>query len=515
MELRKEPLSVSEVLAGEGCEIFVDGDLIVPDVKPDILKILQVDASAYLSSKEAAEGRVNLKGRVDLTILYISDHEDDPVQNIRTSLDFSHKLEKNTIPQGACVNAEADVIRAEFHVINSRKLSLKAIVGIQCEVFGTQELEFVTGIEGADAEIQTEPLLLTAAVADRCESFYMKENVELPSGKPSISEILKVDYKICDKEIKPITEKVVAKGTLNACILYMSNAQTIESTEIDLPFTEVFDLPGVSEGMTCTLDYHISDCSYEAAADSDGDLRIIRMELILCADMHASRQTELQVIRDCYCPGMETKLSYIKRELEEGIASPSCQNTLRDIAAVDSSLPQIAAVYNVVAKAVVTDSRIEKEKLAIEGKIEATILYLTDQPQNPVYSYQKEIPFRYLLDCPNTTPEMTCAVRAEVEHVSFHLNVANEVELRCILNLSANVLRKRTLTLIDTVDTLPVSNEDQKGIVIYFVQPGDSIWSIAKRYHVPTNEIEENNHLNHSEKLNPGTRLVIPACIRV
>jgi len=515
MELKKEPILISEILAEEDCEILVDGDLIVPDIKPDILKVLQVDATAYLSRKELGDGRVLLSGRVDMTVLYIPDCEGTAVQHIHTSFDFSHKLEKRAIVTDACVFAEADVVRAEFHVINSRKIGLKAIVGLSCEVVGAKQLDLVCGVEGAYAEQKKEALMLNTALSNRSETFLMKETLEVPAGKPAVAEVLKVDLKIGDKEIKPITEKVVAKGVLKACVLYMSMADSIEFMEFDVPFTEVFDLPGVYEGVNCTLDYQISDCNYEITGDTGGERRIVILEVTACAKLRASKQTEIEVIEDCYCPGYDTQLQFCEDEVDEIVASPSCQNTLREVVAIDKALPQIAGVYNVITKTVVSTTRIEGGKLEIEGKIDAYILYLTDHEQMPVYSYKKEIPFRYLLDAPESEDGLVCAVRAEVEHTSYHLNVANEVELRCILSLSADIIRKRKLSLLCEAEILPISCEDKKGIVIYFVQPGDSVWSIAKRYRVPMTEIIDNNQLCEPEKLLPGTRLVIPACRKV
>ena len=59
--------------------------------KPDILKILQLDASICITNKEITNGRVNVTGRVDLKILYIPDGDREKVKSIITSFDFYAK----------------------------------------------------------------------------------------------------------------------------------------------------------------------------------------------------------------------------------------------------------------------------------------------------------------------------------------------------------------------------------------------------------------------------------------
>ena len=69
MNLVKDSILINEVAGQNSCEVNVEGDIIVPDVKPDILKILQLDAVSCITNKEITNGRVNVTGRVDLKIV--------------------------------------------------------------------------------------------------------------------------------------------------------------------------------------------------------------------------------------------------------------------------------------------------------------------------------------------------------------------------------------------------------------------------------------------------------------
>ena len=61
MELVKENVTVNQVSCKGDTQVLVDEDIIVPDVKPDILKILQLDAVSCITNKEITNGRVQQK----------------------------------------------------------------------------------------------------------------------------------------------------------------------------------------------------------------------------------------------------------------------------------------------------------------------------------------------------------------------------------------------------------------------------------------------------------------------
>ena len=73
--ISKGECTVNQVSCKGDKQVLVDEDIIVPDVKPDILKILQLDAVSCITNKEITNGRVNVTGRVDLKILYIPDSD--------------------------------------------------------------------------------------------------------------------------------------------------------------------------------------------------------------------------------------------------------------------------------------------------------------------------------------------------------------------------------------------------------------------------------------------------------
>ncbi len=511
MELVKENVTVKQVSCKGGTQVLVDEDIIVPDVNPDILKILQLDASSCVTGKEVSDGRTVISGRVDLKILYIPDSEREKIKSIITSFDFTQNVDSQDIRVGMTADVASNVDRAEFSLINSRKLRVKVMVGVDYEIIAEKNLEIaVEASDSGSAELLRENVKLQNCVDLSETDFVLKESAQVPGGHASINEILKVDARVTDTEYKSIPGKIVAKGAVNVSALYTDPDCKVQSMETEIPFTEVFECDDAGDETICDIDYTISEIRYDVIEDNDGDRRILDLEITVAARIKATENVSIDMICDCYEPFMKTELLKEEVELEEIVSRPFTQNTIREMVETAQGAPGISGIYDVITRPYITKAELSGGKLVTEGTIEAYILYLTDSAETPVYSMKKDIPFSYLMDCESEEEDLVPEIKAEVKHTAYNLNVAGEIELRCILALNANIIRKRKIELINDVVTEEPEQKEKKGIVIYFVQRGDDLWEVAKRYAVPRDEILKFNNMSEEDKLEAGERLFIP-----
>ncbi len=512
MELVKENIRVNQVVCKGSISSKVDEDIIVPDIKPDILKILQLDATSCITGKSVENGRTVINGKTDLKILYIPDSDTEKIKSIVTSFDFCENVDSQEIEEGMTAVVVSNVDRAEFSLINSRKLRVKVVVGIDYEVVVGKNVEIaVEASDDGNAELLRENVKLQNCVGLSESEFSIRETIEVPSGQTSINEVLKVDTKICDSEYKTVTDKIVVKGSVGVCVLYTDNDCKIQFMEAEMPFTEVFDCEDAGDETICDIDYTIADLKYDVVEDTDGDRRIVDLEISVNAQIKATENMSICMICDCYEPYMKTDIVKEEVELDEVVARPSMQNTIREMVEINSGAPGVSGVYDVITRPCITKAEFQRGKLLAEGRIEAYILYLTDSHESPVYSMKRDIPFSYVLECDSTENDLIPEIKAEVKHSAYNLNVAGEIELRCILSLNANIIRKRKIELICDVATEDKERGEKKGIVIYFIQNGDNLWEVSKRYAVPQEEILRFNNLDEDAKLPTGTRLFIPS----
>ena len=72
--------------------------------------------------------------------------------------------------------------------------------------------------------------------------------------------------------------------------------------------------------------------------------------------------------------------------------------------------------------------------------------------------------------------------------------------------INAKVAEVKALVEADKIDE--AKKAAQPGIVGYVVQPGDTIWTIAKKYYASIDSIKQLNELE-SEQISAGDRLLI------
>ena len=229
MELVQDTFTVSRTVCRGTTQTMSGGDIIVPDTKADILKIIQVDADAHITDRSIRDGKLILSGRTDLKILYIPDSDSDKICSIISSFDFSQDISCKNADEDMHLLASANVSRAEFSVINSRKLHIKAIIALGYEVTDTAEESVVTDVdEDSGAQAKRETINLQN-IADICaHSFSIQENLEIPGSQPPVKELLKADIQISDTEYKTVTGRIILKGALSVCLLYISDENNIE-----------------------------------------------------------------------------------------------------------------------------------------------------------------------------------------------------------------------------------------------------------------------------------------------
>lgn len=510
MELINENINIAESVASGKTQTLAEGDIIVPDIKPDILKILQVDAISSVTDKEISNESISLSGKVDLKILYIPDSENDRLKSITATFDYRDNIENKNISPDSFAVINTNVERVEFSLINSRKLRIKTVVSFEYEIININETTISVGINGCDTiEMQTERISLQNCIDLSEHYFEVQESIELPNGHGSAKELLKLDMNLSDTEYKTTSGKIIVKGNINLCTLYNNTDGDVEYCESQIPFTEVFESTLTEEECICDIDFEICEKETTIEEDSDGDLRIINTSVIITARVNAFEEAKIDMISDCYIPFSKTNAEKEKIVLTEITSKPSIQNTVRDVIETGTKIPPISGIYNVITTPVVKKAEINGSKLLCEGYIEACILYLSDSTENPVYSIKKEIPFSYLTDTQTDADNVTARIKSEIKHTGYTLNAAGEVEIRCILSLCADIVRTRELEVIKNIEEGQSQKEDGAGIVICFVQPGDTLWSIAKNYCVPRESIIKFNDLK-DDNVKCGTRLLIP-----
>ncbi len=513
-ELKKEPINISRQLLDSFSQTVIESDVIIPDTKPDIQKILQVDTLQVISDKNVMPDKVKLHGYVTATVLYITDRGE--IRSMTAELPFEHTANVKGAEPEMFVECECDVKNIQETIINSRKINLKLFANMLIRLTKPQTLEVCTGVNGA-CETLTQTINTAMLITNAQSDIPVRDNLELPSNKQSAGAILKADGMVIPKETRVINNKVVCKGILALSLLYLCDKvdAPVQDVSLEMPFTEVIDAYGVDESMNCTADYGIKSLDWELREDGDGDNRIITVSAMLTVSCMVTKPVTHNVLCDMYSTKQPIELKRNTANVDKTVAEMSIQSVLKDAINLPHDLPEVAIIYNVMAKPVVTQVTIEEDKAIISGEIEGYIQYLSASEQSPVNKYKFAIPFKETVSVEGARDGMNAEVGMSIQEITHNVGLGWNVELKFIIDMNLQVIEPTRFEYVTEAEGME-RNEDEetrKGFVvkIYFVQPNDTPWKIAKKYRASIKDILEANDLDEQDSLKPGMQMIIPA----
>ncbi len=506
MQIKKQDINVGKAIFSGDVKTGADGNIIVPDVKPDILKILQVDAESYLEEKSVENGKLILKGKVNINVLYIPENEEDRVQCLNGTFEFCETVKKAEFEHGMDVVAVCDTSKVGYKLINSRKVGFEAQVIINATVTTEETTSFVCDIESEQVELISGDVCIKEASQHKDFTLTIDETIDLPYD--IVVEILKGTAIITEKDCRSISGKLIVKGKACATVLYVTEKGSYEHIDFEIPFTEVFDWETINEDCECELNFDIIESEFCLKEGIEEGKKCIIASVRVQVSAFIDNFQHFKYIKDCYFTDSTCNFDYSNLVYEEVCAKPMFSTLVKHIIEKGENLPDISGIYTSVAKPYITSTDVQNGRISVSGKILICVLYLSDDPQNPLAGLTEEVPFNHIIECADATLETEVLLKIECEHISCTLNSSNSIEVRCGVCIKGKVVKKSEIKVIKDIILLG-NQESEKAMIVYFAKEGDTIWDIGKKYRVKCRDIKECNCLD-DEKLMLGQKIIIP-----
>lgn len=512
IDTQKGSINYDEAIVGCGSEVLAETDIILPQNCPDILKVLQIDATAHITEKESGGDKVILRGEVNLTIMYVPDPQmsDSPAKSITATASFTDVCEAKGITSDMKIRSLADVTAVNYSLVNSRKLSVKSTVHTEVKALYHDSYEFICDAEG-DTYVET----LKNDITYFCGRFdgefniTVSDKLEVPQSKPQAAEILKISASVSEYDVNLLPDKCIVKGVCMLNTIYVSQSDmSLEFMEHEIPFTEVFETPGCTEDMDADIDFSASSIYYETDGDDSG-IHTIGVEVNLLTNINISGENTTTILSDCFCPECEISIKRSLRQIDRIEKTVAPQISIKGELYLDDEHPPISRICNISSKPVIEKVIHENNLVTIEGTLKINVLYITADISVPIYSFKGALPFSQSVNVDSCTDFMVdCSIHSE--NCSYTLSDEKTISIRATEKASVKIICNDTVSLIDDISVSECSKKVLPPIVIYFVQPEDTMWSVAKKYKTSVDKITKCNNLSPVHTLTPGTKLVIP-----
>ena len=514
MELIRKNIHIDRMKCKAGTQITLEDDINITDSRPDVYQLIEEQGEILIDELRAVQDHVYVKGKLQFRVLYLSDDDVRRPASMEGSLPFDEQVYmEGVVPtDGVCVKKVLEDL--SVGMINSRKLSVQALVSLDLYVEELYDEEAAVELESEEpVECRRKTIDLAGLAIQKKDIFRIREEIELPGGYPNIFEIFWQNVRLEDMEFRVAEGRISVQGQVRVFLMYEGEGEgsPIAWYETTQPFSGVLDCQGLKERMVDDIVCSIGHREVEVKADNDGEERIVSLEIVLDLDMKIYEEEQTEILSDVYGVTKEVEAVSGMGNLKQLLMKNTGKTRINGHFKVADGLPAIAQICHSECIIQLAEERIVEEGLRITGAALVKTLYGTGDAELPYDSISGTIPFSYVLEIPNITQDCTYRLETSVSELSVTMQDGEELDAKVTVTFSGIVFNHYEEPMIRDVkisDPDPQKLSDLPGIVAYIVREGDSLWDIGKRYYVPTAQIREINEMSGDE-VKPGDKLLI------
>jgi len=178
----------------------------------------------------------------------------------------------------------------------------------------------------------------------------------------------------------------------------------------------------------------------------------------------------------------------------------------------EETAPDNEAVYSICMTPIIEEKIIKDNLLEIKGIVEVKTIYTTQEVTEKLASTNTVIPFSQTIEIEGIDSSSVPMVTSNIEDIRLLTQGKREVVVEFEICNKIEVYKKQPLYMLEDIDLSDIDIEDLKqlpSMVVYTVKPGDSYWSIAKKYNTTVEEITQLNEVDANEIIYPGQKIMI------
>ena len=513
-DLIREKIILDQRAGHEKTQILLEGDIIVPDIKPDIAIILQTDAKVCIDRTEVSADRVNFMGRLDIQVLYLARGSEKPVHSMSITANIDDFVNIDGANVDMWVEVKPELTNIDYRVLNDRKINYRGVVDIEIIVEATNTHEIVVNIEDTPSnQLLKTTLNVNRSIENKADRFIVKDEVPIPSGKPNIRELLQCSVNVSNKEIRIGNGKITIAGELALNTLYKGESESslIEFVENEIPFNGNLDIAGATEDMMGEVFLTVQDQYVQVRPDNDGEERLLELEISIGVVAKVHTQDNLEILEDAYCINKELDITKVPIRYPKLICRNKNQAPIKEIVTIGESNPDILQILHVKGKAFVEDVKVIEDKVVAEGFIETDILYVAESDSTPLYAHKTILPYRQVIETKGAMPHMNAVMHTSIDHIGFNMLSGRELEVRFLLSFATKVVDEQEMNMITDIQLRDMDRtvlDNMASMTVYVVQNGDNLWNIAKQYNTSMDDLLSLNDMAE-HKIIPGQKLLI------
>lgn len=501
IETTRDNICVNHIIAQKTETVIVEGDSIIPDIKPDILNAISTSGTVCIYKKEINEGKVRLDGCIDTYVMYLADDENNSIRGVNVNLDFTQVIDvPNAMPE-MNLDTEVKLKNIECKVINGRKIGIKAFLEINIKVTTNEDIDIINNVNLKGIQMLNKNLNINSLIGRGSTKVYAKDTLVI-DNIDNLAEIMKADLHISNKDVKISYNKILAKADLNVRLLYLTDDNRMNTVESVIPVMGFIDMPDVTEENVCNTKYEIKNVVIKPNNAEDHSV-YVEVEIEIYCEVY--RNQEINIIQDLYSPTMN--IMFTQKQIKIMQRKENVQSTcnIRE----KQTIPELAGnkIYDVTTNVDITKQTVLNDRILYEGEV--TLNYIFNS-SNGVDTKKIVVPFNFNVDFPGVNQNSNIETNIEMGAQDFVITSDDSIDVKIDIIFNVIMAKSADINIIDDIKEEENRSACNCSLVIYYVKDGDTLWKIAKKFGSTVEEIARINGIENVDKLNVAQQLFIP-----
>lgn len=506
MDLSYKNIKVCSWAKKQKNEYTASSDIIVPDTKPDIYRILCVNASANLEEQYIRKDKIIYSGTVNYTVLYVGENDKNIIYTIEHTAPFNHQADLTKSPSDAMCITKCIVASTDYNVKNSRKISAMANIYFDTDTVKYEDISFLESFEGEDCvphKIQS--ISADMPVSLKEVEFTVSDTISVPLTEGS--EICDFNIRIDSLDAKTVNNKAILKGTLPAKIFY-SLGEELSTYETEFSFTEIIDLDMATVDSSLHSYFSVTGVSYNLN-DTEGE-KTIDADITVKGYIKVFEKLESSYVSDAYSPDFSYSISKNSFPIETYHNLGEVGLTVKESLPVSENGGGVSRVHYMNVYPSCKKTECDNSSLKVYGVMSVCVIY--SDSENVLNSVKKDIPFETDLPCSFNEGTSVFDICVSAQNYNYVLS-SSEIQTRTVLKISAAQMCYVSQNLVSDFSedkASPIDKSGQASITVCYPSDNSTLWDYAQKYNTTVSEIASVNGIDEDSPLISGKPILIP-----
>ena len=498
----RQGIEVERLVGESEFQTQVRAEALVPGAGRESAEVLMADGFASVSGAEAQNGRAVISGMVYCQAAYRLGQEGG-ARALTAQAPFEQAAEIEGTAPKMSVQVEGGVDHVEA-VYESGHMIFYVTVTLRVRVCSLETVEAVSDVEGVDGvQRRTQEVCSAKLNAETSDSLTLEDDVKLPAALNARVTLMQWAEPVVERTERDLggvrvsgevkVEALIASGVLTRPVALVRYA---------LPFERLISLPDWIAGEPEAA-AEVSRLKVDVDEAEEGEDSELEIKCSVNITVRMNGQDCMTVLTDVYSTG-STALQGTGETLRlcGGVRRCSGQESFRSTVLLPEGAPGVGTVLAVRAHPAVSGWREEDGRAIAEGVLEATVLYM-QAGEEVLSSAQAELPFTVRMDC---LPGEGAWVHASASDAEASALMSDRLELRCTLRVQAAERTAEEAEVLTEVQEAEAAAAPG-GVGICYPQPGETLWSIGKKYRISEADLRAAN--GDMEEAQAGKPLLI------